>query len=582
MIPVIQSSGGGIKGLLAYISHDKGTPGDPRPETDERVGWVEAVNMRSDIDMTRAGLMMGRLVRDAPELKRAAGVSARGRKCTAPFKHVTLSWDPAEAPDRETQMTAAREALDVLGCADNLAVVAAHTDTDHPHVHIAICAIDPETGKTARNRGGKNDAKLLSAWAEKWERDHGDILVPRRVERRQAREAGRFPLPAMERKRGRDQAGQPVSRSPEVRQAWHDLLTEHSTAAAPASTRRDERIAASRVLRRMDALPRRGPRPNVVAAPAVQVPARPEQSPSKPLPAVPRRGPRPNVVAAPAVQVPARPEQLPTKPPPAAEPRASTALQVEDRAFCAVEAAAAALAAHQPPGLDWDEVENRLKESEDSRYEEPVDLTPNGDRSNWLDVNTLRVNLDKKMVNHARYAAPRGAPLSNPEDREEAISRVVSEFQNATDRIIDHAIGRAPAERPAAPPAETAPPARPGRAETPPAAIPSSPRPPSPAATGTPPPATAPKPLGMIGKLVNWMSGGTGTETDVPPAPAPPPDTPTAAAAAERTSTSAAPERTSTSAPVYTEEAIVRRKDAPVGGKRPDDWQPPPPRTHGR
>ena len=595
MISVIQSSGAGINGLLAYIAHDKATPGDPRPETDERVGWVEAVNMRPDIDMTRAGLMMGRLVRDAPALKRAAGVSARGRKCTAPFKHVTLSWDPAEAPDRETQMTAAREALDVLGCADNLAVVAAHTDTDHPHVHIAICAIDPETGKTARNRGGKNDAKLLSAWAEKWERDHGDILVPRRVERRQAREAGRFPLPAMERPRGRDGAGRPVRRSTAVRQAWHQLLTEHSTAAVPASTRRDERIAASRVLRRMDALPRRGPRPNVVEAPAVEVPARPKQLPTKPLPALPRRGPRPNVVEAPAVEVPARPKQLPTKPLPALPRRgprpnvveapavevparpeqlptkppppagARTADEADDRILAAIDPAAEDLAPKLPPGLDrndWDEVKKRLRESADgSRFTGPVELG-----GNLWDVDTRRVRTDEGIVGYVRRVAPRGDPIPNPQDREKAIVRAVEQIGEATDRLIDQALGRPPAEHPAAPQ-----PAPPGPAETPPAAKPSSPPPPSPAAVRTP------KPPGFFKTAWNWLRSSSGG-TDAHPAPAPPPEAPTAAA--ERTSTSATPERTSTSAappaPAYKEEVITRGRGQRGGGTRPAQrWQPP-------
>ena len=67
-----------------------------------------------------------------------------------------------------------------------------HDDKDHPHLHIAICRIDRQTGRT-RNR--KNPAQTLSAYARRYEQEHG-IVVPRReaiaqaYERRTAAEPG--------------------------------------------------------------------------------------------------------------------------------------------------------------------------------------------------------------------------------------------------------------------------------------------------------------------------------------------------------------------------------------------------------
>ncbi len=74
---------------------------------------------------------------------------------------------------------------------------------------------------------------ILSACAEKWEREHGGIRVQRRVDRRQAREKNEFPLPAMEPKRGRDGAGRPVKRSREGKREWR--LPTITAVAAPTA-----------------------------------------------------------------------------------------------------------------------------------------------------------------------------------------------------------------------------------------------------------------------------------------------------------------------------------------------------------
>ncbi len=65
------------------------------------------------------------------------------------------------------------------------ALVVEHTDTAHPHVHVAVCRVDPDTGKAC---GRKNDAKKLSTRAAKYERSRGRVQVPNRIARRQARE----------------------------------------------------------------------------------------------------------------------------------------------------------------------------------------------------------------------------------------------------------------------------------------------------------------------------------------------------------------------------------------------------------
>ena len=253
------------------------------------------------------------------------------------------------------------------------------------------------------------------------------------------------------------------------------------------------------------------------------------------------------------------------------EGRPSTENEVKKRAYDAAPAADETLAANLPAGLagldphGWREIEERLTLSRDGdRYEGVVTLTRDG--LSVLDIEEMRREWDREFFQEAKSAAPPGYPIREPEAREEAIIQAVQQIGEATDGLINQAIGRPPAERPAAPPADVGPPATPDRAETPAAATPPSP----PTAPGPPAAARTRKPPGLIRrtakKLSTWLTGRPAGE----PAPAQPPDTP-APAPAERTSTSATPEpeRTSTSATTRREEAPLRRKGGGAGGKRP-------------
>lgn len=96
-------------------------------------------------------------------------------------------------------MDAARDALDWLDLADHQAVVVAHTDEPHPHVHLAINTVHPITGKTASLYQCK---KALSAWAMHWEETHGGIVVESRTRadacaEYSVRDGTRRPLPLL-------------------------------------------------------------------------------------------------------------------------------------------------------------------------------------------------------------------------------------------------------------------------------------------------------------------------------------------------------------------------------------------------
>ena len=265
MIPRIHAGGRGVRGLVAYITHDPASPGKRPPTTAERVGLVAGLNLPTD-DPHLAGLIMARLAADAEVIKELAGTSSRGRKLKAPFSHLSLSWSPDEPrPDRAEMLGAAEEALKSIGMDACQALVVEHTETAHPHVHMAVCRVDPETGKAC---GRKNDARKLSAWAAKYERSREQIQVPNRIARRQAREEYRavvdgqvaadvpvdeakpkaravVPLPPMERQRGAGRA----ARTAAERQEWAALFKAPVQSRTPPEQARRERVRLARTHR---------------------------------------------------------------------------------------------------------------------------------------------------------------------------------------------------------------------------------------------------------------------------------------------------------------------------------------------
>lgn len=64
---------------------------------------------------------------------------------------------------RETALSC----LNALGLGEHQAVMAAHSDKEHLHVHIVVNTIHPETGMTAPLKYSK---EKLSRWVEAYER----------------------------------------------------------------------------------------------------------------------------------------------------------------------------------------------------------------------------------------------------------------------------------------------------------------------------------------------------------------------------------------------------------------------------
>ena len=58
-------------------------------------------------------------------------------------------------------LEAAKETLDVLKMEEHQALIVCHNDTAHPHVHVIVNRVHPETGLAAKT---SQDRLKLSRW----------------------------------------------------------------------------------------------------------------------------------------------------------------------------------------------------------------------------------------------------------------------------------------------------------------------------------------------------------------------------------------------------------------------------------
>ena len=103
---------------------------------------------------------------------------------------VLIGYEDDPAPDRAEMNRAAEETLKALGLERHQALIVAHRDKDHPHLHMIANRVNPETGKAAKLG---NDRLKLSRWAERWERERGQVKCPERAKNNAERaKGGRF------------------------------------------------------------------------------------------------------------------------------------------------------------------------------------------------------------------------------------------------------------------------------------------------------------------------------------------------------------------------------------------------------
>ncbi|MEZ5817393.1 MAG: relaxase/mobilization nuclease domain-containing protein [Hyphomicrobiaceae bacterium] len=180
MVPRLHKRGTSFKEACRYVLHDQGK------DTTDRVLWTGTQNL-GDLKPKDAWRAMLDTWKDRTRLKREAGVDLRGRDNTAPVLHLTLAWALDEKPDEKHMRETALAALKALKLDEHQALIAAHSDKDHLHVHLIVNTVHPETGRTAALKHSKLE---LSKWAEAYEREHG-IKCEQRIENNAERERNR-------------------------------------------------------------------------------------------------------------------------------------------------------------------------------------------------------------------------------------------------------------------------------------------------------------------------------------------------------------------------------------------------------
>ncbi len=177
MIVKIGLGGKSFKGLSDYLTHD------PEANTNERVAWTHTQNLANDHVPSAVDEMLW-TARNAELLKQEAGVRAGGRATEDPVKHVSLNWSPEENPTREHMIETTEGFLRHMKWQEHQAVMVAHNDK-HPHVHVMINAIHPETGL---HLDDGLERRRAQAWALEYERAHDRIYCEQRLKNPEERE----------------------------------------------------------------------------------------------------------------------------------------------------------------------------------------------------------------------------------------------------------------------------------------------------------------------------------------------------------------------------------------------------------
>lgn len=180
MIPnVNRKNGASFRGAGKYYLHDKAAKGAEHPTSSTRVAWTAVRNL-VHADPHQAIDEMWRTAEDARELKKQSGHRWQGEKGANPVKTISLSWAPHQSPTQAQMEATVDHYLKAMGWQDHQALLIAHNDTPHPHVHIILNCVHPETGLMLNDW---RDWQRSQRWGLAIEREQGEVLCLARVEK---------------------------------------------------------------------------------------------------------------------------------------------------------------------------------------------------------------------------------------------------------------------------------------------------------------------------------------------------------------------------------------------------------------
>jgi len=183
-----RATGTSFKGVFQYLNHDKREEGETFSTSSDRVDWVATRNIVTD-DPEMASRIMAATARQQDDIKLANGGSVAGNKSDQVVFHYSLGWHPSEKDGltKSEMLRAADESLRAIGATDHQAMIYAHNDAEHPHVHVVINRVNPEHGKMLDLWKYQTN---LSKWALSYEQERGKVLCNERVNNWRERENG--------------------------------------------------------------------------------------------------------------------------------------------------------------------------------------------------------------------------------------------------------------------------------------------------------------------------------------------------------------------------------------------------------
>ncbi len=123
----VSSSGKSFRALAAYLANGRSG------KEQERVAWTASRNLPTEDPELAATFM--------------CATAARSDRVETPVYHVALSFDPNDPVDRAAMERVADRVLDRLGLGEHQAIIVAHRDRAHAHLHLLVNRVHPETGK---------------------------------------------------------------------------------------------------------------------------------------------------------------------------------------------------------------------------------------------------------------------------------------------------------------------------------------------------------------------------------------------------------------------------------------------------
>lgn len=132
--------------MIAKTSSRSGFGGALRYITDPEKGEILALR---NLTGTTASALAARM--------ETVASASRAKK---PGWHLIVSWDPTDTPTHDEMRMAAVRLLTRLGLAEHQAVVAAHHDRPHAHMHIVVNRVHPNHGQE------RADGTRYQAWRD--------------------------------------------------------------------------------------------------------------------------------------------------------------------------------------------------------------------------------------------------------------------------------------------------------------------------------------------------------------------------------------------------------------------------------